>query len=1315
MQKLYTTLILLLFSTILLNGALTRAPEDYFGRVSIPAGAEVEVLRFKTDQIVYAGTNGYGIYVSYDAGTNWGKLTSFPEEFPCVKDILVAPNKDLYAATFGGGIFYSKDNGATWVAKNKGLKNLHVQALTMTKLGKLLCGTYGSGVYYSDDKGDNWVRTDKGLRYDNVTCLLTMSTGFIIAGTWGGGFYVSRDTCKSWIKSNTQLDNLFINDMVKDEAGHVFAATNGSGVMMTGDGISWIQYGNIFHYKDDPVMHHLIDTAISAVGANSYQLLMGTRTAGFYYFDDLWNCWQNTGDFAVGITACDVSSNGTILATRSLGDVTRSTDNGRKWTICSTKIVNLNLSEYSGLEDFLNVYPSDFDKTLISISKADSIRKVYKSVNHGNDWKYLGTFNSRSVNDVEISPEGNIFIAAKEGVFGSLDSGKTYTKLCNVTDKNKVYWEFKEIEYDSTVKVWTALFNYMLPDTNKPPKKPYLELVKRMYKSTNNGQTWTMKDYGETDIASLYVDKNSTWYMNIGANLNKSTNHGSSFTSLFKNKIGTYVYGKDGNLYCADNNKDLWVYKNFGTVAMSVPFTPQGNPAKNSYSIEKMACDINGNFYVSIKLSSMTQGIIYEVYRTGDNGKNWKTLRGCFNMDQIRNIKADNNGYTYILTNALYKVLDSLQLTPPKTTAPKNNKMGEEIHPIFAWGRVPLAEEYELQIDPTDLWYATFETNVTGDSACQAVLDLFYNTNYAWRIRSKTHSAHSKWVVGYFTVGVEPPMLISPEKGRGGVPLKADLKWHTITDATHYLIQVAEDENFDKIIFEKDNYSDTTITTTQLIGLKTYYWRVKAFTKNNTSRFSEVWNFRTVLGPPQLIYPVNNSIDRLLSEEFKWSKSIEAESYYIQIAKDESFANMFYEGNVGADTFELISNMSAETTYYWRVSSVNSVGTSVYSAPWKFTTSLKAVTLRTPENKIVNFPTSGKFTWLAHNAGSEYQIQISRDSTFKTIVDDQKVNNILEFASTKLEFYKAYYWRVRLLVSQRVGLWSEIWQFKTGIESANLLNPPDKSVDQPTALRFRWYEVVGAKFYQLQISKNEQFTDLVYSMDSLIKFEQYVEKLEPEILYYWRVRVWNDESYGTSQWSSVWTFTTGKVTLILRNPKTGTLDVNIPTLLTWFAATTAEYYNLQVANDVVFANIVFDKDSIFATKITLTETDLSVSSTYYWRVKGISKQYTTPWSETWHFKTSAVSVEDNVKLSSIKLYPNPTGSGAELSINYNETCDAKILITTAEGKLIRSDEIRLLQGDNRYAIETEHLASGSYYISIVTPSGIITRELVVVR
>jgi photosystem II stability/assembly factor-like uncharacterized protein len=1316
MKQVFISFLFIILIPFVMSAELTRAPEDFLGRTSIPSGTEVEVLKFKTDLVVYAGTNGSGLYVSYDAGSNWAKLTGFPEEYPCIKDILITENKDIFVATFGGGIYFSKDNGATFKAKNTGITNLFTQAITITKDGKLICGTYGSGIFYSVDYGVSWTRSDRGLRYDNINCIQVMNNGYIVAGSFGGGFYVSRDTCKTWLVSNTQLNNIFINDLVKDITGKLYAATNGAGVMFTGDGITWTRYSSRWHKQYDGFTVPLLDTAVTSVGVNQNQILMGTRSAGMYYWDDLWNAWASTGPLSVGITACAVSPKGTILATRSYGDVIRSTDDGATWVICSKKVVDLDLEQYNNSPTFLNVYVGDFDNSLVSVTDKGSSQLLYSSNDHGNTWKYLNSIATSDVFDVEILPDGTVWVADEDGVHKFNTATGVFDLMCSNPTENNEYYRFIEIEYNDSTKTIFAVYKLLEPadPSVPPPNPPWKRLEYKLYKSFNDGQTWQSTSYLESEISGLSCEPNGDIYVKIGTNWSLSTNNGGIFTTLAVTGF-RYTYGKEGNLYYYDANNAIYVQRNKAGAWTNIPFTPEILVDDEDWRIQNIGSNINGDLYVSIKIQLPSQGVMYELYMTSDGGANWQTMKGCYNMDKIRYIRADNSGYIYLLTNSLYKVLNPKNLEPPRIIEPKDNSMGAEINPIFKWNRAPLAEEYELQVDPTDLFDSPFETNVTGDTTCKVVINLAFNQQYYWRIRSKTHSARSNWVEGSFTVGMEPPILISPEDGKVGVPLSAELKWHKLIDATHYTIQVAEDINFDRIVFEKLNHPDTTITTTKLTGLKTYFWRVKAFTEVNASRWSEIWDFRTVLGPPQLIYPENNSIDKLLTEQFHWHKAAEAQTYYLQISKDLDFKDMFYNADVGADTFKLIDNMLPETDYFWRVASVNTEGTSEYSGTFTFRTSLKAVVLVNPINKKVNVPLDVKFTWLQHNAGSQYQIQIAKDAEFKTITVDAKVDNALEFQTNKLEYYKGYFWRVRLIVGTRFGLWSEIWSFKTGIQSTSLLNPPDKSTNQPTTIKFKWYEVVGAEFYQLQISKNENFTDLVYSTDSLSKTEQYVPDLEPEQLYFWRVRAWNVESYGTSQWSSVWTFTTGKVTLVLRNPKSGTTGVSIPTLLTWFAATTSEYYHLQVAKDSGFENIIFNKDSIYDTKITLSKNDLEINTSYFWRVRGVSKIYTTDWSETWQLTTGNISVKESELFSSIKLYPNPTGANAELHINYAEACDAKIVISTVEGKIIKSDAIRLVQGETRYEINSEHLNSGTYYITIITPSGYITRELVVIK
>jgi hypothetical protein len=74
------------------------------------------------------------------------------------------------------------------------------------------------------------------------------------------------------------------------------------------------------------------------------------------------------------------------------------------------------------------------------------------------------------------------------------------------------------------------------------------------------------------------------------------------------------------------------------------------------------------------------------------------------------------------------------------------------------------------------------------------------------------------------------------------------------------------------------------------------------------------------------------------------------------------------------------------------------------------------------------------------------------------------------------------------------------------------------------------------------------------------------------------------------------------------------------------------------------------------------------------------------------------------------IYPNPANTQATLQINgLNQ--DAKIVISDLQGRILSQDQINA--GTNRYTINVSEMASGVYYIRIVTDNVISTQKLIV--
>jgi hypothetical protein len=92
----------------------------------------------------------------------------------------------------------------------------------------------------------------------------------------------------------------------------------------------------------------------------------------------------------------------------------------------------------------------------------------------------------------------------------------------------------------------------------------------------------------------------------------------------------------------------------------------------------------------------------------------------------------------------------------------------------------------------------------------------------------------------------------------------------------------------------------------------------------------------------------------------------------------------------------------------------------------------------------------------------------------------------------------------------------------------------------------------------------------------------------------------------------------------------------------------------------------------------------------------------------------AVSANDlNGKIVSVKNTPNPFNGTTEIQIESLKTGDFTFQVFDILGKRIYSDNIRLNEGTNQFTFDAGDLASGSYFYSISSPEGKISRMMVV--
>jgi hypothetical protein len=387
------------------------------------------------------------------------------------------------------------------------------------------------------------------------------------------------------------------------------------------------------------------------------------------------------------------------------------------------------------------------------------------------------------------------------------------------------------------------------------------------------------------------------------------------------------------------------------------------------------------------------------------------------------------------------------------------------------------------------------------------------------------------------------PKLVTPAYNSTGLPTALALIWDPSNRADSYQIQVATDVNFMSIFLDQNNISGTSLSISGLGNNMVYYWRVRGINVGGISNWSEIWYFSTQIGipnPPRLSYPDDNSILLPVNLVLTWSRSYSAVYYDVQVALNSNFniPSIVASQNDRTDTSFVLNNLLNATTYYWRVRAKNSSGSSRWANFYTFATIgtiPSRPTLLSPLNNENNISTNPKFIWNASPGAATYQLQLSADSNFNNILYDAKGISTTSFVVTNLINETEYYWRVRAANSLGIGDWSNIWKFRTTEEYTTIpttKSPPNGASNIELNPTLKWYAIIGIISYDLQISLNPTFSNIVLNRVGLTGTSYSLEKLLSSTTYFWRIRGTNGVE--TTDWSSPSYFTTKEVTGVVQ-------------------------------------------------------------------------------------------------------------------------------------------------------------------------------------
>lgn len=276
---------------------------------------------------------------------------------------------------------------------------------------------------------------------------------------------------------------------------------------------------------------------------------------------------------------------------------------------------------------------------------------------------------------------------------------------------------------------------------------------------------------------------------------------------------------------------------------------------------------------------------------------------------------------------------------------PGNGSSEEDLNPQLVWNDVNGANSYQVQLS-TDFMHTNiiFDETVSGTSVT-VDSPLNKSTLYFWRVRSTGTSGTSNWSSTFrFTTEFGLPdqvTLISPLDEAVNIRPGFEFSWEEVPAADGYDLQVSITPDFSSLVIDESLAENRYSTTQNLDFLTTYYWRVRGSNNSETTSWSEVWSFTTIIEKPDevavVVYPGNNQNQVPLLTEFSWEPSPRASQYIIEIAKNQIFSILPITGSVTEPQFRNTIPLEPAQVYFWRIRASNIGGISEWSETFRFT------------------------------------------------------------------------------------------------------------------------------------------------------------------------------------------------------------------------------------------------------------------------------------------------------------------------------------------------------------------------------------------
>lgn len=473
------------------------------------------------------------------------------------------------------------------------------------------------------------------------------------------------------------------------------------------------------------------------------------------------------------------------------------------------------------------------------------------------------------------------------------------------------------------------------------------------------------------------------------------------------------------------------------------------------------------------------------------------------------------------------------------------------------------------------------------------------------------------------------PVIFLPANNTTNAPTGLQLEVKSENPSSTYAFEYSQDASM-KNATRVNVISTPYYTRARVNKLKfntTYYWRVKALSKTDSSDWTSINNFKTT-AILKRFYPLSNT---KVNSSFLYLSCYRAsgiDSFELQIDTSNQFNSKAIRSVVIPDTFKSFfmeytqRNLNYGETYYWRVR-----GLPKQSVSWTDTGSFTIFDSITPKYPTTAFlqEVEISFEFTGVNVNEAFQVQIDTSAKFNShlLIDTMALEGTKQFDEEpfsvgNLQYETFYYYRVRAVNANDTSRWTYSAFTTKGFSNDFIVAENFATPMLSLSVRSK---IEGTEAYELQLDNTTQFN----SAEKQVFFSKSGIDTAFDLffggIYYARARPVHKKDSG--MWSRVRTIT------ILKFPNTqypyASSVVQITDSLQFATRTGMDGFQIQVTAKKDFNSDLF-LDTIIAnfkpnTSHLIKGLRFQFATQYLWRIRAWHDRDTSEWSTPQTFNT----------------------------------------------------------------------------------------------